>query len=133
MSATSKLLACTAVVSLLSGCASLLSEDVQELQVTLLCKQRPVAVSCTASNDLGRWQFASPGKVLVLSDTSVLDITCRGHTTPRFTVSVPPMPSWSMAGNLLAGGLFGAALDTYSGVGMKYPENIDINNPACGE
>ena len=133
MSATFKLLACTAVVSLLSGCASLLSEDVQELQVTLLCKQRPVAVSCTASNDLGRWQFASPGKVLVLSDTSVLDITCRGHSTPRFTVSVPPLPSWSMAGTLLAGGLFGAALDAYSGVGMKYPENIDINNPACGE
>jgi len=25
------------------------------------------------------------------------------------------------------------ALDAYSGVGMKYPENIDINNPACGE
>ena len=60
MRATLKLLACTAVASLLSGCASLLSEDVQELQVTLLCKQRPVAVSCTASNALGRWQFASP-------------------------------------------------------------------------
>lgn len=131
MSATFKLLACTAVVSLLSGCASLLSEDVQELKVTLLCNQRPVAVSCTASNNLGRWQFASPGKVLVLSDTSVLDISCRGQSTPRFTVSVQPLPSWTMAGNLLAGGLVGAALDAYSGVGMKYPENIDIKNPAC--
>jgi hypothetical protein len=111
----------------------LLSEDVQELQVTLLCKQRPVAVSCTASNNLGRWQFASPGKVLVLNDTSMLEITCRGNSTPRFTVAVPPLPSWTMAGNLLAGGLIGAAVDAYSGVGMKYPENIDINNPACGE
>jgi hypothetical protein len=25
----------------------------------------------------------------------------------------------------------GAALDTYTGSGLRYPENIDINNPAC--
>jgi hypothetical protein len=36
-----------------------------------------------------------------------------------------------MAGNLLAGGLVGATVDAYTGVGLKYPENIDINNPAC--
>lgn len=131
MRATFKLLIASVLVSFLSGCASLLSEDVQELRVTLLCKQRPVAVSCTASNDLGRWQFSSPGTVLVLSDSSLLNITCKGNSTPRFTVSVPPVPSWTMAGNLLAGGLVGAAVDAYTGVGLKYPENIDINNPAC--
>lgn len=131
MNAIFKLLIASVLVSFLSGCASLLSEDVQELRVTLLCKQRPVAVSCTASNDLGRWQFSSPGTVLVLSDSSLLNITCKGNSTPRFTVSVPPVPSWTMAGNLLAGGLVGAAVDAYTGVGLKYPENIDINNPAC--
>lgn len=131
MEATFKLLTSALAVCLLTGCASLLSEDVQELRVTLLCRQRPVAVSCTATNDLGRWQFSSPGKVLVRKDTSMLDITCRGGSTPRFTVSVPPMPSWTMAGNLLAGGLVGAAVDAYSGVGLEYPETIDISNPAC--
>jgi hypothetical protein len=131
MRATFKLLIAPVLVSFLSGCASLLSEDVQELRVTLLCKQRPVAVSCTATNNLGRWQFSSPGTVLVLSDNSLLDITCRGNSTPRFTVVVPPVPSWTMAGTLLAGGLVGAAVDAYTGVGLKYPENIDINNPAC--
>jgi hypothetical protein len=119
MNAILKLFTSALLLSLLTGCASLLSEDVQELRVTLLCRQRPVAVSCTATNDLG------------LNDTSPLDITCRGGSTPRFTVTVPPMPSWTMAGNLLAGGLVGAALDAYSGVGMKYPETIDISNPAC--
>lgn len=131
MNVNLKLLMAAGMASALTGCASLLSEDVQELRVTLLCRQRPVAVSCTATNDLGRWQFSSPGTVLVLNDTSILDITCRGGSTPRFTVSVPPMPSWTMAGNLLAGGLVGAAVDAYSGVGMKYPETIDISNPAC--
>ena len=31
----------------------------------------------------------------------------------------------------IAGGLVGAAMDAYSGAGLKYPENVDINNPAC--
>lgn len=131
MNAILKLFKSAVLLSLLTGCASLLSEDVQELRVTLLCRQRPVAVSCTATNDLGRWQFSSPGTVLVLNHTSSLDITCRGGSTPRFTVTLPPMPSWTMAGNLLVGGLVGAAVDAYSGVGMKYPETIDISNPAC--
>ena len=131
MRATFKLLIASVLVSFLSGCASLLSEDVQELRVTLLCKQRPVAVSCTASNDLGRWQFSSPGTVLVLSDSSLLNITCKGNSTPRFTVSVPPVPSWTMAGNIMVGGLIGAAYDTYSGSGLKYPENINISSQAC--
>ena len=131
MRATFKLLACTAVASLLSGCATLLSEDVQELKVTLLCKQRPVAVSCTARNDLGSWRFISPGTVQVRTDASMLEINCKGQYVPEFTVSVPPLPSWEMAGNLLAGGIFGAALDAYNGTGLRYPENVDIKNPAC--
>jgi hypothetical protein len=37
----------------------------------------------------------------------------------------------AMAGNLLVGGLVGAAVDIYNATGLKYPENIDITNPAC--
>ena len=55
MSATLKLLACTAVASLLSGCAGLIADDVQELRVKLTCRSKPVAVSCTARNDLMQW------------------------------------------------------------------------------
>ena len=131
MSATFKLLACTAVASLLGGCATLIADDVQELRVKLTCRNKPVAVSCTARNDLGSWRFISPGTVQVRTDASMLEISCKGQYVPEFTVSVPPMPSWEMAGNLLVGGVFGAALDAYNGTGLRYPENVDIKNPAC--
>jgi hypothetical protein len=131
MSATFKLLACTAVASLLSGCATLIADDVQELRVKLTCRNKPVAVSCTARNNLGSWRFISPGAVQVRTDASMLEISCKGQYVPEFTVSVPPLPSWEMAGNLLAGGIFGAALDAYNGTGLRYPENVDIKNPAC--
>jgi hypothetical protein len=42
-----------------------------------------------------------------------------------------PMPSMGMLGNLLFGGVVGAAVDVYNNSGMKYPENIDISNPNC--
>ena len=131
MKAALKLLVSTAVAALLSGCATLLSEDVQELKVKLLCKNKPVPVSCTARNALGSWRFITPGSVEVKTDASMLEISCKGQSVPEFKVSVPPLPSWQMAGNILAGGILGAALDTYTGSGLRYPENIDINNPAC--
>ncbi len=131
MKSLTKLVLLAPVLAALSGCASIFAEDVQEIKVALMCKNRPVAVSCTASNSLGRWEFASPGAVLVRNDTSALKVTCSGRFVAKFTVSVPPVPSWAMAGNLFAGGLVGAAMDVYSGVGLKYPENVDINNPSC--
>jgi hypothetical protein len=131
MKAAIKLLVSAAAAALLSGCATLLSEDVQELRVKLLCKSKPVPVSCTARNALGSWRFITPGTVEVKTDASMLEISCKGQSVPEFKVSVPPLPSWQMAGNILAGGILGAALDTYTGAGLRYPENIDIYNPAC--
>jgi hypothetical protein len=37
----------------------------------------------------------------------------------------------AMVGNVLIGGIVGAAVDMYNATGLKYPENIVINNPAC--
>jgi hypothetical protein len=36
-----------------------------------------------------------------------------------------------MAGNLLVGGLIGAAYDVQNNTGLKYPETINIASPAC--
>ena len=89
MRATLKLLACTAVASLLSGCASLIADHVQELRVKLTCRSKPVAVTCTARNNLGSWRFISPGTVQVKTDASMLEINCKGQYVPEFTVCHP--------------------------------------------
>ena len=128
--ATSKLLLAAAVL-LLTGCASILNEDTQEVSVRLMCKHRTILATCYAENDKGRWVFSAPGTVRVKNDYSALSISCRGQYVERFTVSAPALPSMAMAGNVLVGGLIGAAVDMYNSTGLKYPENIEISNPAC--
>jgi hypothetical protein len=41
------------------------------------------------------------------------------------------MPSLPLLGNLVFGGVVGAAVDIYNNTGMKYPENINITDPKC--
>ena len=120
-----------AAMLLLTGCASLLNDDTQEVSVRLMCKHKPILATCFAENDKGRWVFSAPGSVRVKNDYSALSISCRGQYVERFTVSAPALPSIAMAGNVLVGGLVGAAVDMYNATGLKYPENIDISNSAC--
>ena len=115
----------------LSGCASFLNEDTQKVTVRLMCKTRTVKATCYAENDVGRWSFTAPATFVVSNSNSSLEITCKAPSTQRFTVSTMPMPTWALAGNLLAGGVIGAAVDVLNATGLKYPENIDITHPAC--
>ena len=120
-----------AVTALLSGCASLLEEDTQEVNVRFMCAEKHLVATCYLNNDKGRWRLSTPGKATVINDTSQLEISCKAPFIPSFKVSVMPMPSMGMLGNLLFGGVVGAAVDVYNNSGMKYPENIDISNPNC--
>jgi hypothetical protein len=120
-----------AVTALLSGCASLLEEDTQEVNVRFMCAEKHLVATCDLKNDKGRWRLSTPGKATVINDTSLLEISCKASFIPSFSVSVMPTPSMGMLGNLLFGGVVGAAVDIYNNSGMKYPENIDISNPYC--
>ena len=117
--------------TLLTGCASIVSNDTQELKVQVLCGTRLVRATCVAENKQGLWKFQAPGQVVVKNDMSDLSLTCKANYMNSFTVHAPALPGWGMAGNVLAGGLVGAAVDLYNNKGLKYPENIDITSPYC--
>ena len=119
------------LICLLSGCASLVNDDSQEVSVRLMCGPKTLMATCHLQNDKGRWTLSTPGTIRVVNDTSSLEITCRGQYVPSFTVSAMPMPSVALLGNLLFGGVVGAEVDVYNNTGLKYPENIDITNPSC--
>jgi len=119
------------LIYLLSGCASLVNDDSQEVSVRLMCGPRTFTATCHLQNDKGRWTLSTPGTIRVVNDISNLEITCRSEYVPSFTVSAMPMPSVALLGNLFLGGVVGAAVDIYNNTGMKYPENIDITNPSC--
>jgi len=124
---TSFKLALLALVSVLSGCATLLDEDTQEISVSLQCKERQVRAQCVAENSKGRWSFRAPGVVQVNNDIGDLKVSCKVQYMPQFTVSVSAMPSWNMAGNILLGGIIGAAYDLHNNTGLKYPETVSIS------
>jgi len=115
-----------ALVGVLSGCATLLDEDTQEVSVSLQCQERMVRAQCVAENSKGRWSFRAPGLVQVKNDFGDLNITCKVQYMPQFTVSVPSVPTWNLAGNILLGGLIGAAYDVHNNTGLKYPETVTI-------
>ena len=117
--------------SLLSGCATLLEEGTQEVNVRLFCAEKQLLATCSLKNDKGSWLVSAPGKVTITNDNSLLEISCKGQYVPSFSVTALPMPTMSMFGNVLLGGVLGAAVDVYNNTGMKYPENIDISNPNC--
>jgi hypothetical protein len=117
--------------SLLSGCATLLEEDTQEVNVRLFCAEKQLLATCSLKNDKGRWLVSAPGKVTITNDNSLLEISCKGQYVPSFSITALPMPTMSMFGNVLLGGVLGAAVDVYNNTGLKYPENIDISNPNC--
>jgi hypothetical protein len=123
---TSLKLALLALVGVLSGCATLLDEDTQQISVSLQCKERLVRAQCVAENSKGRWSFKAPGMVQVNNDIGDLNVSCKVQYMPQFTVSVPAMPSWNMAGNILLGGIIGAAYDLHNNTGLKYPETVSI-------
>ena len=102
------------VAALLGGCATLMDEDTQEVNLKFMCAEKNIVASCLLQNSKGRWMISTPGKATVLNDNSALEITCKAPFIPSFTVSALPMPSTSMLGNLLAGGVIGAAVDFYN-------------------
>ena len=116
-----------ALVGVLSGCATLLDEDTQEISVSLQCQERMVRAQCVAENSKGRWSFRAPGLVQVNNDYGDLNVTCKVQYMPQFTVSVPAVPTWNLAGNILLGGLIGAAYDIHNNTGLKYPEAVSIS------
>lgn len=116
---------------LLTGCASVLHSDVQQVQVTLLCKERVVPAACVAQNGKGVVHFHAPAVFQVHKDWTSLNIACTSLYFPEVTATVPSRLNLSMAGNLLVGGLIGAGVDVYRGTGFAYSPDVRIDYPTC--
>ena len=118
-------------VLLLSGCASVLHSDVQQVQVTAMCKERVVQAACVAQNAKGVWHFQAPGAIEVRKDLTPLQIACKSLFFPEITATVHSRLNLSMAGNLLVGGLVGVGVDVYRGSGFAYNPDVRIAYPVC--
>jgi hypothetical protein len=116
---------------LLSGCASVLTGDSQDMRVTTYCGQQTIPASCVASNSKGSWPFFSPANIVVQKDRYSLTISCKSPYFAEGVAHVPSTPNPMVAGNLVFGGLIGAGVDMVTGAGFAYNSVVNIHYPSC--
>lgn len=105
----------------LTGCASMTIGQNQTLSVET---SPDIDASCELSNDKGKWFVTStPGSVVVNRSYEDLIVVCKkGKKTGNTTIS--SHTKGMMYGNILAGGLIGAAVDAGAGAAYDYPSVI---------
>jgi hypothetical protein len=108
---------------LLCGCASLTTGQNQSVSVDT---GNEAGATCTLTNDKGTWHVPStPSSVVVNRAYGDLKVSCRkGNQFGETTVA---SSTKGMAfGNILAGGLVGAAVDCGTGSAYDYPNQITV-------
>jgi len=116
------------LAALVTGCASITTGHNQSLSVeTRLDGQPAPGASCKLENDKGAWFATSPGTVVVHRSYNDLNVRCEkdGHEPG---VAAARSSTKGMAfGNILAGGIIGAAIDAGSGAAYDYPSIISVD------
>lgn len=116
-----------AIAALLSGCASIVNGNNQVISVDARHKGQPVAdAACELNNGKGTFFVKSPGTVTVLRAYDDLNVKCikEGHLSGLASVKSSTKP---MAfGNIIFGGVIGAAIDAGSGAAYDYPTLITV-------
>lgn len=110
-------------VSLLTGCASIVSGTTQVVSVdTPGCP----GATCEMTNDKGKWYVSrTPATVSVSRAYGPLTVSCKMHETTAvgsFNSSTKGMAF----GNILFGGVIGAGIDMGSGAAYDYPQNLSV-------
>ena len=111
----------------LGGCSSIMNDKVQPVSVeTPGCP----GATCKLSNADGNYFInKTPGTVMVNKAYGDLTVECSkdGEKSTNFIKS---SANASMFGNIIFGGVIGAAIDSGSGAGFDYPTSIQ-NGLVC--
>ncbi|HET7401897.1 MAG TPA: hypothetical protein VFJ62_08955 [Usitatibacter sp.] len=111
-----------------TGCATITTGQNQSLSVETRHEGTAVAgAACKLSNDKGTWFVTTPGSVIVNRAYGDLAVNCT-HEKYLPGVAVVKSSTKAMAfGNILVGGVIGAAVDVGTGSAYDYPPLISID------
>jgi len=109
--------------ALLSSCATITSGNQQSVAVDT---GKVTGAKCALSNDSGTWYVnQTPGATIVKRSGSDLTIACEKGVM-RGAASTPSSAKAAAFGNIIAGGIIGAAVDMGSGSAYDYPSIINV-------
>lgn len=115
-----KILVTLLALSILSSCASITTGQNQSVSVN---SHPHSGATCHLTNDKGKWYVTTPGSVTVTRSYSELTITCTKEDM-HGTVAHKSSTKGMAFGNILLGGLIGAAVDMGTGSAYDYPTDI---------
>src|SRR5262249_1604155 len=115
-----KLTAVAALAALgaaLSGCATIIEGTTQSVSVSTTPEE---GAQCTLTNSEGTWYLTSPGSTVVHKTKNDMNISCtKAGYQPGQIVAIAHFGG-ATAGNIIAGGVIGVAVDAASGANYYY-------------
>ena len=126
-----QLLVCLMGLILLSSCASISGSKNQAINLTTTCENTPLnGANCSMTNDSGSWFTKTPAAIFIRRSGGDLIVVCKKDQM-QAVANFKSSSSTGMWGNLLAGGVIGAAVDAGTGAGFDYPNPMNINFERC--
>lgn len=109
---------------LLAGCASITAGTSESIAVSTVPKS---GATCELANEKGHWTVnPTPGSTTISKAYGDLTVTCSDADGEKGTTSVQSTTAGAAFGNILLGGIVGAAVDMSSGAAYNYPSNVVI-------
>ena len=116
----------------LSACASIIDGSNQSVSVKTVSGTKDIAgARCSLTNDKGTWYVTSPGSVSVHRSYDTLNVSCESDGYIANAGSAPSGTKGIAFGNILFGGLIGAAVDAGTGAAYDYPSSDRRQSSAC--
>lgn len=112
----------------LGGCASVTHQALQEIHIETATPagQLVAGAACRAANDAGTFEAASGGVMAVRRSAELLELACRHPGQPDAEARLVSRGNAGLVGNVVLGGLVGAAVDHSSGAGYSYPTRVRL-------
>jgi len=116
-----------ACATVLSGCASIVDGSNQVLSIqTTLGSYDVAGASCKLDNNKGEWYVKTPGAVTVHRSYDPLNVRCEKDGVGPGITTAQSSTKGMAYGNILAGGIIGAAVDMGTGAAYDYPALITV-------
>lgn len=121
-------LACaTFGMTLLTGCASIVNGNNQVVSVETRYKGQQLAgASCQLVNGKGTFFVTTPGTVTVHRAYDDMNVKCEKEGLQSGVAAVKSSTKPMAFGNIIFGGVIGAAIDAGSGAAYDYPTLITV-------
>jgi len=117
----------------LTGCASIVGGANQPVSVETRMSGAPVTgATCKLSNDKGAWFVTTPGSATVHRSAEDLAVRCEKEGQAPGIASATSSTKRMAFGNILFGGIVGAAVDISSGAAFDYPTLIGVEMGQTG-